>query len=442
MIDLLSIYADQWPSYDPQRHLYAIDAHCAHYAKWLLTAGAEPRFSLLLCSGDSALKLWKERMQTMGVNLKHTPTSIEIPLDEALLTHQGDHFNRTLFWMDGLDEYRDTDLLSLLNGRRNQLKKTATWVALVVQNPKTLDLLWEKAPQLCQMLQKRAWIWDINDLNDPSFKYTLNQPRLPKEAPLIDELFAIAKRPNLPMSYLNFSRLLRLGSPYAPTTADISWKELFDLWYHEDPQTLEHPSSSAGILAMIKHFDQLLPRDERKHLAHHLSNPLSWILGLSPKVPQDLDEYWRELGRCARGELELPLAEIKRLASLWQDLDLWLRGPSALWFAACYAYEHELELCIDILQKLTNDLEIPQEIRFEGHQKLAQIYTALHERQKASDQVDQLFELADQLHAPGYLAQAIYDRSLFLKVLDEKGSQKDDKDSKLLALTQGWQLNN
>ncbi len=442
MIDLLSLYSDQWPSFDPQRHLYALDAHCARYAEWLLRAGAEPRLSLVLCSGDVAFSGWKERMQTMGILLKSTPTSIEQPLHEDFLLHQGDHFNRTLFYMeiDAVDASDIQELLILLNGRRNQLKKTATWVALVIKNPKTLDALWESATQLARMIQRRCWVWHPDDLNDDSFKAILNYPKFPVGTPLIDELFALAKRPHLPISYLNFSRLLRLGSPYAPKHAEKQWKELYELWANEDAEGFDHPSGQTSILAMIKKLDQHLPRDERKHLANHLPKDLSWMLGLSPKAPTSMDEYWRELGRCARGELELPLAEIKRLSQLWEGLETWLQGPAGLWLSASFAHLNEIEQCIEFLNKTTLQKSIPEEIRFEAHQKLAQIYTFLNERQKAKEEIDQLFEIADLLYSPCYRAQAFYDRSLFLSTLDTSGAQKDQKDGKYLALTQGWIL--
>ena len=84
--------------------------HARKHAKWLLSAGAEARLSILMLSGDRAYTHWQQLLTEQGVIIEHCDITSTRPVPSILLQHRGDHFNRTLFVLDGLDNLCKHDL--------------------------------------------------------------------------------------------------------------------------------------------------------------------------------------------------------------------------------------------------------------------------------------------------------------------------------------------
>ena len=147
--------------------------HARRCASWLLSAGAEPRFGLLLHSGPDAFSRWALILDEQGVIIDPCQTTFERPLPIPLTQHRGDHFNRRLFVIEGLDsicqgaDFDQPDLLhayfKTLNGQRRQLRQNATWVFFKVTHPNTLKALHRFAPDLVKSLQRRCWMWNAQE---------------------------------------------------------------------------------------------------------------------------------------------------------------------------------------------------------------------------------------------------------------------------------------
>ena len=63
--------------------------HARAHARWLLSAGARTRLSMLLMSGTQAYSHWATILKEQGVELNYCTIEIDRPLPQALLQHRG-----------------------------------------------------------------------------------------------------------------------------------------------------------------------------------------------------------------------------------------------------------------------------------------------------------------------------------------------------------------
>ena len=113
------------PVWLPDGHIRAQRYHLQRFQRWLLTAGASPRVGMVLATENEAMSAVFAELLLGGIEIQQCTSSPRRPLPEKLLRHQGDHFNRTLFVIDGLDSYGDD--WSMLERYLHHFARTATW---------------------------------------------------------------------------------------------------------------------------------------------------------------------------------------------------------------------------------------------------------------------------------------------------------------------------
>ena len=108
-----------------------------------------------------SLVCFNSSLEAKEVDVMSLEASDARPIPEAVLRHQGDHFNRTLFVVSGLDSQPDdSTLFSRMNQYVEHYAKVATWVLFVVPDARTLvrfaqqKRFYCRAPPINQCLPK------------------------------------------------------------------------------------------------------------------------------------------------------------------------------------------------------------------------------------------------------------------------------------------------
>ena len=119
------------------------------YQRWLSTAGASPRVAATLCSSTEKLDNLINHLEIRDVEVVPLEASDARPIPEAVLRHQGDHFNRKLFVVSGLGgQSDDSTLFARMNQYVEHYAKVATWVLFVFPDSQTLLRFAQQAPEL------------------------------------------------------------------------------------------------------------------------------------------------------------------------------------------------------------------------------------------------------------------------------------------------------
>ncbi len=445
-----------------------------HFARWLLSAGAEPRLGLLLCSGDTAVSRWAQLIAEQGVDVLRCVITPDRPLPEPLTRHRGDHFNRRLFALDGLDELMSEPeevieaTLKTLDGQRGQLKQTATWATLVIRHPHTLTRLLTRAPRASALIQRRCLMWEASEVT----------PSAPPPAPLptwshlIDRLFWEASQPARAPSAETFGRLVRCGAHLPAPSACEGWRRLYDLWRGDGDFGVRQRSSGAGVVSV-------LPESIDAELAFSalLQRPLALSAGVSAQLEARLSplEAWR-LER-PDGPLEPSASRVARLVTRDPELLLWARlrdalregegvsegvlfellstceshltrltppplagalwSQGAVWLAEGYARVGDAAGCVRALSALSASPSASPEARFMADERLVSLYTLLHERSAAQGALDRLDVAVSELLSPLYEVRALWAKADFLGALDPSRGGRERAEASRVALLHG-----
>jgi hypothetical protein len=428
--------------------------HARRCSRWLLRAGAEPRLSLLLSSGESARARWTVFLEEQGVIVHRCRVTAERPLPAPLTAHRGDHFNRTLFHLEGLDELsldepdRAREVFRTLDGQRSQLRQLATWVALSVEHPYTLSLMYEHAPQLMDLVQQRCWMWAPQERTRPTARV-----HLPPQAKPVETLFAEASAFDHPPSALTFSRWVRSGYPAPPPSASETWASFYRVWrgdldsedskeMTEDRELTElggRLDAVASHLALT-HRQDLLTAERRGALIENCrSAGLSWASPLEPSLPIDeLSEGpWGALGQMIHQDLP-PSSDLLASAELaWPTLSPSSSGYIGKLMATGYAWREDIEGCLRVLNALSQSETAWPESRFFADERLAELYTLLHDRGAGQAAIDRLFLSLDTLLSPLYEVRSINAKAHFLGAIDDSRGRRERDEARRLSLIHG-----
>lgn len=444
-----------------------------HFARWLLCAGAEPRLGLLLCSGDTAVSRWAQLIAEQGVDVLRCVITPDRPLPEPLTRHRGDHFNRRLFALDGLDDLMsEADgvieaTLKTLDGQRGQLRQAATWVTLVIRRPETLARLLTLSPRASAQIQRRCFVWEASEVVTAP---TPPHP-LPAWAHLIDSLFWEASQPARAPSVEAFGRLVRCGAHVPALSACVGWRRLYDLWRGDGDFGVRQRSSGAGVVSALPDdidaplaFTALLQRPlalsagVRAQLEARLSPLEAWRLErpdgpLEPSASragaltaQDPElAVWVRLrawllDEVAAGEglgelLTLCEAHLTRLSPPPLPAPLW--AQAALWLAEGYARCGDASGCARALHALSASPSAPLEARWIADERLVSLYTLLNERGAAQEALERLEGAVSELLSPLYEVRALEAKAGFLGALDPARGERERAEAARLALLHG-----
>ncbi|MGK0362463.1 MAG: hypothetical protein ACI9U2_004784 [Bradymonadia bacterium] len=382
-----------WPQPVRDGVLRARTWHLQQYTRWLTRAGAEPRLALVLCAGREARAALLDACGMAHVEVAAAPVTLSNPIAPALAAHSGNHFNTTLYVMDGLSQ-ASPETLRTLDGQRGQLRRMATWIAVVVEDLATLTALQTHAPGLMRSMQRSALVLDDGL---PAGETTPEALAAWRAQGRVTELaFAEALGTHAP-DYDDLSRLLRAGYGAALTgqATHPERQRVLSVWAAADtaPSFRIDQAQGAAADAALRHA-RLSDAD-----ADHLAPKASLATRIAMR-----DEA--------------------------APLDAWTSGTdrlqAALIRAERCAETGDLAGCIDALKMAEPSLEGPMpELAMQVLDKLITLLGFTGDRSAAKAALDRMDAQVVRLASPLAYAQAMAARARFVQALDPARARID-----------------
>lgn len=422
----------------------AIDLQVAELARWLKRAGAEPRLGLVLCAGKGARHRLMTGLATHDVQVVSATSTDQRPLPKNVIDHKGDHFNDTLFVLDGFESTSAEAQFAVLEGQRGLLKRTATWVVVMVESLNALDRLYAAAPGLCLAFQRRfvvlaAGAPDTPEAVDPG--RLLAWRRRSRVAELV---FHAALTPSAPPDADDFSRLVSSGyvNDHVGRPGHPDFGRLVALW----AAGADRAAMAAGQLAdrpgpalasaLARQIDDFSPAQRITLLGGLAHDPLgaarvaSAALARGEALPGGLlPEGWPTDLAWLRAATENPeildapgLSAIRgRLAASADQQAATVAVAIHLSLAAASAGEGDLDGVVAAVASAMALLpELPLELAFEVLDKHAALQTWRNDRAGARAAVDRMELVTLDLHSPYFFARHRETHGAFLAPLDAR----------------------
>ncbi|MCB9543907.1 MAG: hypothetical protein H6703_15880 [Myxococcales bacterium] len=416
-----------WSSPAPGLAARALDFHLGELARWLTSAGAEPRLAIVLCAGKGARDRFVEGVAIDRVKVVPAPATPARPLHPTLLAHEGDHFNSTLYVVDGFEAGDPTPVFEALAGRVGLLTRTATWVALVIQSLDALAALYAAAPALADKAMRHVLVvGDAVEAGDDPIPPAL-AARWLRDGRVAELCFHHLLTPKAPPAALDFDRLVRTGYVEGLVGAAIhpERQRLAVLWAAgPDATTLPFPADQAGpvaALAAARRLPDALRPAERDTLTKTLAeHPRARLAAGLPVDDAPVLAALRHVAAVGQGEASGGPALLTRLRALTADADPSLRAHALQAIAAAAAAFDDLEACEQALGEAALAARAAGlvELLFDLVEKQVQIHAFQDRRGKAREALDLLEALAPGLCSPFYAARLRLARGEFLAPLD------------------------
>ncbi len=382
----------------------AFHHHLDTFGTWLQRAGAEPRFALVLGSGPRAREAMRLHLDMQGTEVVPVRATPDAPVDPRVANHQGDHFNRRLFVIDGLGA--DRGLFEQLQGRRSQLKRMATWVALWIDSLEALEALVEAAPQLWKAFGHRCLLLDP-ELRERALPLT---PGRDWEGAVHEAVFAEAFSPRGAPDYHAFARLVRAGyaGNWIGAAIHPERQRMVQLW--QGGEVRQDQLEAASAEAWFRHREGGTPLGA-------LGETLAAVDAMGEGAPHDAEAIARLRAQC-----ETPGQ----------------KAHAELAVAAACAAQDDLEGCLQALGAASESAQAAPELRFEALEKLVQLHTALHQRGPGRAALDRLELLGPTLASPFYAARVLLARGEFAAPLDAARARVDLELAEALFTRHGY----
>ena len=140
--------------------------HTDRYHRWVKGSGASPRIAVFLSNDALACQTFYTELESRDVEVVQTEVSVKRAIPESILRHQGDHFNRRLFVVNGLDTDQAADIFPQMERYVDHYAKVATWVGFLIKEPKTLKSFREEAPMLWSRVQRVVCVSTIRQSSE------------------------------------------------------------------------------------------------------------------------------------------------------------------------------------------------------------------------------------------------------------------------------------
>ncbi len=384
----------------------ALTWHLGSYVEWLFSAGAEPRLALILISQGAKQRFFGQLAEE-GVELVHTPATLTKPLHPLIQNHQGDHFNRRLFVVDGFETGEPGVIWAALERSRDQLRRTATWVALLIESPSSLESFEQQAPQLQKLLQWRCLALSPELPQHPAL-LPEHRHRWRRNRRFAELCFHSAMTRAEP-AIEDFGRLVRSGYATCLPPCKGSWGALQRFWAGE-PVEAEGPVLARALALRM-------PQPDPNELPLREAPRLRAELGM--EVPEDPQlQALSRLIREARGEA-VPRAVLP-------EGDPEIRALGALALAAIRAQEGDLEGFSEALSSAEAAApDAAPELHFEILEKSLSLAAFQGDRSRGRQHLDSLAKLWHQLQSPYFHARFLLARAEWTAPLDPQRAASD-----------------
>lgn len=434
------------PHYTEQAQVW----HSRRYANWLLKAGAEPRFGALLCSGSQAEARWMLLLEEQGIDVLKVSSHIDRPLPHLLTEHRGDHFNRKLFLVDGLDaithklsEEEHVSFWKTLDGQRNQFKQTATWVTLKFSHPQTLVMAQRYAPRLMAELDRVCWVWSSSERSQSTERVNIQRDQHQH----VYRCFAAAAAYDSSIDHQTLGRIFRCGYMKPSRKAHQRWIWSYTLWRGEVRDSMaarfgqqgvteslsETVSADDAIWALKGRSEAATPARKLQWEDRALGSPQAWQVSAQASLALDhlsplIQEQAVLLEALVHHRLQdsIPSKEdLKKVELILPLLDaeqILLRGQVTECLTHLYAQNEDIEGCRRVNQELAKDDQVWPEIRFVAYERLVDLALYAQNYTDARKYLDQLEYLDLFLHAPLFQVRYLEAKAKCIGALDpDKG---------------------
>ena len=460
---------DLWPYPVPHFAEHAQVWHTRRFIAWLLRAGAEARFGTLLNSGTQAQARWTLLLEEQGIEVLRVVSHLERPLPKVLTEHRGDHFNRRLFLLDGLDEISaagsEEDRINFwatLDGQRSQIKQMATWVILNITQAKTLQDALLYAPRLMKSLDRACWVWSSSERSKSEPLFHIEH----EKHSLIFNCFAQASAFQKISNHQSLSRIFRCGYMKPSPKVNQLWRWGYQLWRGEvrDPTAarfgqhgVTEPladtiSPSDALWALKSRYEAATPARIEQWRKRAIGSRQAWQIDTQISLPleQESDqikafktelETLRSWTRDSKSD-HLPsiicptldiLLQLEVLVPLISPKNHLLKGHITDWLTKAFAHHESLEGCIRVNQSLSRDSGFWPELRFIAHERLVDLALFTKDYHEARLQVEALENLELNLHSPLFEARYLMAKSKVLGALDQSKGQSILEQAQLLS---------
>lgn len=393
-----------WARPVPDGPLRARNWHLQQWTRWLTRAGAEPRLCLILCAGDGAAEAIRDACADAAIDIAPAPVTAERPLAPNLLAHRGDHFNATLFLMDGLAG-ADPDTLAAINGQRGQLRRMATWVGVLVQDLATLNALQQHAPGLMHAIQRTALVLGDHPPAGRPHPQALDAWR--RRGQIAALAFAEACGTHAP-DYDDFSRLVRAGYAGLRGFSNPERVRAQALWSQAGgPLGLALHEGDHALVDMAVRHARLTP-DQRAILAPRASRAAQVAIDHAPAPLADwTDSTDRLQAQVVRAQQAAEAGDLEACLRALQAAEPPPAGPMP-------------ELAVQVLHTQITVLEF------------------MGDRAGALAALDRMDAQVERLASPFFAAQARAARARFIQPLDPTRARLDLLEAERLLRAHGY----
>ena len=389
----------QWPLSGSIPVGIPTEFHLNRYCRWLLSAGADPRLSIVLCAGAGAKQSFIDGVRARKIIPELAPARSQRPVAENLSKHQGTHFNSTLFIVDGLESLT-RDAFSTLNGQRGLLNRMATWVAIVVEDMETLCRLYQMSGDLMRDAERRLLVVSADLPDAPQATAPVGQLNGWRRSARVAELaFHTVMTQAQIADYDDVSRLLRSGYGEALSPLDsATWTPWQRVWHGAEPQVVLNRDLASAVArhlpgnAMVS--DVIDRLEHRPICMSHVSQPSSHLASLLSSVPETDVGSWAH--------------EIRTVTQMWSGRDA-ERAVTELVIAEGYAAHEDVDGCLAALPQGLAYAEHPScpEVFFELGALMLKLRLLMGERKASLLVLNALEQRIPDLHSPFMMAVSI-----------------------------------
>jgi len=437
----LAFIRSEWPSLAMHQWERTFSYHVESYARWLNSAGAEPRFSVVLCVGKNAREAFSEAMSIHGVTAVTATATDRRPMPEDVARHEGTHFNSKLFLVDGFDGCNARDVFRTLNGQRSLMRRSATWVALVIESVEALMALYDAAPDLTAAVMRRCLVITGPAEGGPQGAAPATQYNLWMTRGLIaEQVFHTYCTDGVVADYPDMSRLFRTG--YGKTLdpkEQPDWQPWFDLWNGRRPPL--QPDLSLPLASAVGRHGGDFTDQEAAVLATRLAERPFCRIAASLAAQDDADSAYH---LALAGEAQATLG------TQWPDS---IRARTESWsehtggiavvemaIAQGYGAADDVDGCLGSLHRAVAAADQPStpELYFEAVAARMKLEVLLSMRTDARHSLDILESVAPRLQGPYFDARALLARGDYRAPLDPSPARDDYREAERQFRAHGY----
>jgi hypothetical protein len=431
----------------------AFDFHLDAFARWLRAAGAEARLALVYVSGPNARGALLDGLAARGCRCVDAPARLGEPVHPALAAHQGDHFNDTLFVVDGLESAEPERMLREIGAQISTYRRLATWVAVLVESPTALAALDSAGGILRRHAHRRFVFVDAADTPSPTDPVPPGVvEKWAGEHRIAERVFHLATAAHVEPTPLDFARLVRAGYGGLPTTAAThpELRAVKAVWADPPRTPAALVARTSGPSALVAEWAARLAPESAIDASARAS--LAMALGGSTasrfvaRLPMGDTAVYSALA-AVRAALEAesspPAAALAELVALGAETPPNLHVHALLACAAAAVAEGDVAACDAHLAAAeariaAAGLGATPELVFEVVEKRTGLQAAIGERAHARAGLDRLGELLPRLHSPFYAARHALARGEQMLSLDAGKAHEALREAGMLFQAHGY----